>query len=146
MRTLALDISLKTGWACGAEGNLTFGTRDFSGLSGDYAVVGRRFAAWLNELLTKFEPGDLVIERPFLRNEGVSYLLGGMAWEAHRAAEIRNIPRKDYAPVSIKKFITGNARAKKTEVMEAVRGRGYAIMDDHQADAVALLLLHEASA
>jgi len=140
---LSLDISLNTGWACGAKGNLTFGTRDFNGVSGDYAVLGRRFRAWLNGLLTEKEPTDLVIEKPFLRHQGPSYLLTGLVWEAHRAAELRNIPRHEIRPISIKKFITGNGRAKKPEVMAAVRGKGYPITNDHEADAVAMLLLHE---
>lgn len=141
---MALDISLVTGFAIGTGGQLAFGTQDFSGFNSDYAVVGRKFRNWLNGLLTEYEPTDLAIEKPFLRNEGVSYLLGGLVWEAHRAAELRNIPRTEWPPITIKKHITGNARAKKPEVMEAVKAKGFNITNDHEADAVALLLLHEA--
>lgn len=142
---LALDISLVTGFAYGTEGNITFGTRDFTGVSSDCAVRGRRFRSWVCDLLTKYEPSEIVIEKPFLRNEATTFLLGGLVWEAHRAAELRNIPRDDtHTPNSIKKFIADNGRAKKWEVVKAVRERGYKVTNDHEADAVALLLLHEA--
>lgn len=141
---LALDIALKTGFAYGAEGQVTFGTRDFTGLAKDNAVRGRRFRHWLCELMTEIEPQKLVIEAPVYfsgQRGGATALLHGLAWEAHRAAELRGIPRKEVYPVSIKKFITGNARAKKPEVMRAVMNRGYQITNDNEADAVALLLL-----
>lgn len=142
---LSLDISLNTGYAYGTEGKISFGTRCFHSFSGDYAVLGRRFSGWLNTILTQVEPTDVVIEKPFFhpKKPGVAEMLHGMVWEAHRAAELRNIPRTMYPPITIKKFITGSGRAKKPEVMTAVRNKGHLITNDHEADAVALLLLHE---
>ena len=141
---LALDISQKsTGFAYGTSQNLDFGTRCFDGVSGDLAYLGRCFRGWVAGLMTEHEPEIVVIERPFLRNESTSYLLGGMVWEAHRAAEIRNIEREMYAPITIKKFITGSGKSEKSEIVKAVRERGYPVTNDDEADAVALLLLHE---
>lgn len=142
MKTLALDISLNTGWACGDEDNLVFGTRMFQAHSHDNAVLGRRFRNWLCEMLTEHEPDAVVIEQGFYRYGGPTTLLWGLIWEAHRAAELRNIPRHEYTPITIKKFITGSGKAKKPDVMAAVRNKGHRITNDHEADAVAMLLLH----
>lgn len=139
---LALDISLKTGFAYGAGADsIRFGTRDFTGVSPDNAVRGRRFNRWLCELMTEIQPHDVYIEKGFYKNGlPTTALLWGLNWEANRVAEIRNIPRAEIIPASIKKFITGNGRATKEQVMEAVRARGYGIGNDHEGDAVALLL------
>ncbi len=139
---LALDISLNVGWALGTEGNLTFGTRTFQAYSHNPALCGRHFRRWMMEFVTEHEPTDIIIERPFFRGVN-SWLLSGLAWEVWRVAELRNLPMKDYHATSIKKHVTGSGRAKKPEVMKAIRERGYKITNDHEADAVGLLLLHE---
>lgn len=138
---LALDISLRTGFAYGAEAdNIRFGMRGFTAVEPDNAVRGRMFRQWLCELMTEIEPQELVIEKGFYRYGGPTELLWGLIWEAHRAAELRNIPRREVSPLSIKKFICGNHRAKKPEVMAAVKARGFNVLDDNAADAVSLLL------
>lgn len=142
---LALDTSLSTGWALGDEGVESFGTVCFKEYTHDYALVGRMFRRWLTKIMTEYEPTDLVLERPLYfpgARNGATYLLNGLAWEANRAAEIRGIPRHEYSPISIKKYITGDHRAKKPQVMSSVRALGHDIQDDNQGDAVALLLLH----
>jgi len=139
---LALDIALRTGFAYGnTPEDIQFGTRDFSGLSSDNAVRGRRFNRWLLELLTEIEPHDVYIERGFYKNGlPTTELLWGLTWEANRAAESRNIPRHMISPMTIKKSICGSGKAKKPEVMAAVKGKGFNVQDDNAADAVALLL------
>lgn len=139
---VALDISLNTGWATGAGGQIAFGTRIFSGSAGDDARVGRRFREWVNEFLDQQKPQTVVIERPFFRGDS-TWLLVGMAWEAHRAAEERGIPRFDYQPSTIKKFLAGDGRAKKPQMVQAARMRGYNVTNDHEADAIGLLLYHQ---
>lgn len=140
---VALDISLNTGWALGSKGAITFGTRIFSGHSGDDIRVGRRFRDWLEAFLDQHQPSAVVIERPFFRGD-CTWLLVGMAWEAQRAAEARGLPRFDYAPNTIKHFLTGDGRAKKPQMVQAARLRGYNVTNDHEADAVGLHLLHDA--
>lgn len=137
----ALDISLNTGWALGAGGEITFGTRIFSGYSGDDIRVGRKFRGWVDSFLDQNRPEILLIERPFFKGT-CTWLLAGLAWEAQRSAEERGIPRFDYSPMTIKKFMTGNGVAKKPEMVKAVRARGWNVTNDHEADAISLLLLH----
>lgn len=138
----ALDISLNTGWATGAAGVISFGTRSFSASAGDDARAGRRFREWVNGFLDEKKPAVLVIERPFFRGD-CTWLLVGLAWEAHRSAEERGIPRFDYQPSTIKKFLTGDGRAKKPQMVQAARARGFNVSSDHEADAIGLLLYHE---
>lgn len=143
---LALDTALKTGYAYGAGGDITFGTYDLSDFPSDNAVRGRMFRRFLVELLNELEPQDICIETPVHFRAGPNsgqqsgILLYGLAWEVHRAAELRNIPRHEVYPGTIKKFATGNGHAKKPEVIEAIINKGYAVEDDNQADAVAMLL------
>lgn len=139
---LALDISLYTGWAYGAGGNIAFGSRSFTAYAGNDIRVGRHFRGWVDAMLDEKKPEWLVLERPFFRGD-CTWLLVGMAWEAQRSAEERGIKCKDYAVQSIKKHMTGDGRAKKPDMMRAVRRLGFAVTNDHEADAIAILRLHE---
>lgn len=143
---LALDIATITGWARRTEDGIIFGTRDFSAVNHDHAVLGRRFHWWLADLITEQgHPSGFVIERPFFmqRSPEAGILLHKLAHEAHRVAEAHDLPRWEYTPGEIKRHVTGKYRAKKHEVMKAIRELGHKIRDENQADAVALLLLHE---
>lgn len=119
-----------------------FGSKSFSEFNNDYAAVGKEVRRWLGMMLTEYEPTELVIERPFLRNEGTSYLLGGIVWECHRTAHLRNIPRYEYPPSKVKSFF-GASGKNKTPIIESVKFRGYSPDNDDEADAIALLLLHQ---
>lgn len=140
---LALDIALQTGYAYGAGGDITFGTHDLREMPADNAVRGRMFRRWVAGLLDELEPHELCIEKPIFfhgARSGATTLLHGLAWEAHRAAELRNIPRHDVYPQTLKKHVTGNGHAKKDEVMEAVKTAGHNVQNDNEADAVAMLM------
>ena len=145
---IALDTSMKaTGFAIGdgTPENTVFGTKSFSSYKADYTVAGRKFAEWLGELIDMHKPAYVVMEQPILfggTRGGATVILNGLVWEAHREAEFNNIPRAEYAVSTIKKFITGNGKASKDEVIAAVRAKGFAVATDNEADAVAILLLH----
>jgi len=142
---LALDISLNTGVAIGAGGNLTFGSYCFRRYSKDCALLARGFGSWLNKLIEDNEFTSVAIERPFFspKTAKAGYLLNGMSWEAHKVAHYHGLPRSDYSPMTVKKFITGKGNAKKPEMMAVIKSMGYDIQDDNQADAVGILLMHE---
>jgi Holliday junction resolvasome RuvABC endonuclease subunit len=139
---LALDIALHTGWALNKGTAIRTGTEGFHAHQYDCAVLGRVFKDWLCDMITENRPKVIAIERPFFRGAG-SWHLSGMVWEAHRAAEMHKIPRFEYAPTSIKKFITGKGTAKKQDVMNCIRDRGYTFGSDHEADAISILLFHK---
>lgn len=140
---LSLDIAIKTGWAFGSKENLIFGTIDLSGRAGDVARVGRHLNLWLSKTIKERRPSILVIERPwFIQGETNGFSLANWVYEAHRVAEEIDLPRIEYGATETKKFMTGDGRAKKHQVVEAVRKKGYKVTNDNEADAVALLLLH----
>lgn len=147
MRIIALDIALHTGYAIGdgTVENTVFGTVSFHKFKKDSAVLGRRFSEWLGEKIEECAPGIIVVEKPFFRG-AASWALSGLVWEAHREAEFNDISRAEYAPTMIKKHVTGDGRAGKDEIITTIRNLGFSVKNDHEADAVGLLLLHKASA
>ena len=141
-----VDIALITGWGRRFEGEITFGTRDFSEYDYDTAVAARMMRGWFAEIMDKYEPSEIVIEQPFFhpKHPLTGARLYCLVHECHRAAELRNIPRSEYTPLEIKKFAVGRAyKVKKAEVMKAVIEMGHKIETEHEADAVALLLLRQ---
>lgn len=144
MRTLALDISLNTGWAFDDGEYIEGGTAAFQSYGKNYGAQGRVFRKWLTDLMKEKNVSCIVIEQSFFHKfrPGRDFLLNGLAWEAHRAADMADIPIYEYSPLTIKKYICGTARAGKTEVIEAVKALGYNPLTEHEADATALLLLH----
>lgn len=140
---LALDISkTNTGWAAGGYGTkITFGSRSFAGC-GARAIVLTRFAAFVERMIPLFKPKVLVIETPLLYG-GAPFLLIPMGAEADKIAYRHNIGFHQYMPNMIKKFMTDNHRASKEDMVFAAKSRGYKVNNDDEADAVAILLLHE---
>jgi len=137
---LALDIALNTGWAL-SDQKIHSGTQSFHAHQYDCAALGSAFSDWLSGMLSEHKPSAVIIERPFFRGPS-SWHLSGMVWEAHRAAHHFCIPRFEYAPTSLKKFIVGKGLAKKEVVVAKIKELGFTPANDHEADAIALLLLH----
>lgn len=140
---LALDISkTNTGWAAGGYGTeITFGSRSFAGC-GARAIVLTRFAAFVERMIPIFKPTVLVIEAPLLYG-GAPFLLIPMGAEAEKAAYRHNLGFHQYQPNTLKVFMAGTKKASKDDMVFAVKARGHQVNNDDEADAVALLLLHE---
>lgn len=148
MTIIALDISLNVGYAIGdgTPENTLIGTTEFHRWKDDIAVLGRKFSGWLGDTIGLYNPEALVIEKTIHHATKLNYrttqILNGLAWEAHREAEFCDMPRFEYAPATVKKSLTGTGRADKKAMIKAAREKGFRIETDHEADAVALLLLH----
>jgi len=143
---LALDIATVTGYARHTKDGIIFGTADFSAFNHDHAVKGRRLYWWLWDLIEEQgKPSIIIIEKPFFMqaNPMAGILLHKLCHEAHRVAQCLGIPRTEYTAGQIKTHITGNYRATKTDVIQAVEKLGHKIRNEHEADSVALLLLHK---
>ena len=144
MNILALDMATRTGWAIG-DGNqaLVYGTKDHGptlNFFGDWAAVYHYHHHWLVGLFDDHNIGRLVIERPFFRGKHYQFFAGLLA-VSHKAAFGYDISRTEVAPTQLKKAITGNGKATKAEMIEAVAALGYSPEDDNQADAIALLVM-----
>lgn len=132
---LALDPGERVGWATSGG---ACGTLDLSAVFKE--DVGRacdQFAAWLRPRLMHCRL--LVIERAFGRAAFTSTTPDGLTFVAHMEAWRHAVRRREATASQVKKAVTGSGRAKKAEVIAAVRALGYAPPTDHAADACALL-------
>lgn len=145
MIILTFDTSLSLGWASNQSGGVVHGTALFHNYTFDHAVLGRNLRDYANVRIEETKPDVIVIEAPFFhpKHPGPARLLNGLVWEIHRAAELYGLPRYEYTPNELKKHTTGNGWAKKAEMIEAVKKLGYKPNNDNEADAIALLLMHQ---
>ncbi len=75
-----------------------------------------------------------IIFYPCYTSERIRFFAVLTAW-----CEGENIPYKGVPVKTIKRFITGKGNASKSEVIEAVKGKGFIPQDDNEADALALM-------
>lgn len=99
----------------------------------------RNFAAWVGQMLDKYKPSIVGYEQAHHRGGYATELCVNFTGRIQEECARRNI---DYAKVhtaKIKKHITGNGRASKVDVIEAVKKKyyGIGIVDDNHADALA---------
>lgn len=151
--TLTLDLGTKLGWALRrADGRIESGTQDFSphGKEGEGARF-LRFRAWLHGLKYRLEIQDeeiglVVYERvdfiPRERTGPLAVHIWGGNWATVTAwAEHHQIPYRGVPVGTIKAQLCGNGRAKKPEIIKAVRARGFSPCNSDEADALAILLI-----
>lgn len=144
MNILALDTSVKsTGWAV-YDGEIDYGTRSFQEVAREgigplmSTVYGFVVAASMDGI-------DLIaIETPHMRGPS-TFPLMAMYNAVLLAAYDEQIPVIDRHSRTIKKFITGNGNAKKSDVVHVIKDRGFDVRNDDEADALALLsmVIHE---
>lgn len=144
MKILALDIATNTGWAVGGFGNpIIFGSRSFKNYAGHRAIMGSRFAVWLNQIIEEHKPTHMGIEAPLYSNGGAPQLLIPLTYEAEKAAVRHALDYAEFAPNTVKKFMTGSGRATKEEMIEEAKLFGLNPRNSDQADAIAVLKLRE---
>lgn len=142
--TLALDPGVRTGWAR-SDGAL--GTLDFTGRL--WGEVSAEFSAWLADQISEHGVREIVYEQVFVRHQATE-LASGLVWDALRLAHLYElqIPRSVSPQARCKAVGVPLSRMpaseRKRRVLEAVRARGWNAMNYHEADAVAVLLAHQA--
>ena len=101
-----------------------------------------RFRNWLNQLHADSETISAVYFEEVRRHAGTdaAHIYGGFlaclgAWCEEHAIAYQGVPVG-----TIKRFATGKGNADKAGVIDAMRARGYAPVDDNEADAIAILL------
>lgn len=144
MTVLAIDIGNDLGWALGnAVGPLEFGTFHGNG-STDLRVWLPCFNAPLQKLFTMCDA--IAVEKP--DTQGNSYygvrknmaLLGKIYEIAGYYPNVRSVD--EYGVSTAKKRLAGHGHADKDQMIAAARAEGYAVEDSHQADAIAILMVH----
>ena len=87
----------------------------------------------------------VIYERPFARGEHATRALWGLAGILEAVAMKYGFTALDVPPLSIKKWITGNAHAGKELMMIRAKELGYIGDNEHEADAFCLLKYAEAN-
>jgi hypothetical protein len=140
---LALDLGTATGWALHhLDGTITSGTEHFKPQRFEGGGMRfLRFKRWLTELKAVAEPVDAVYFEEVRRHVGVdaAHVYGGLMATLTAWCEHHGIPYQGVPVGTIKKHATGRGNAGKDEVIAAVRAKGHPVVDDNEADALALL-------
>jgi Holliday junction resolvasome RuvABC endonuclease subunit len=141
---LALDLGTSTGWALQAGDEfITSGTvslkhtRFYGG-----GMRFLRFRRWLEQLDIDAGPIEAIHFEEVRRHVGndAAHVYGGLlavlsAWCEEHLVAYQGVPVG-----TIKQFITGKGNANKAAVIAAVQAKGFAPVDDNEADAIAILL------
>ena len=140
---LAVDLGTTTGWALRtkdseiAHGYVSFKPQRFEGGGMRYL----RFKRWLGEI--KVIAGDIhsIYFEEVRRHMGVdaAHVYGGLMATLTTWSEHHNIAYQGVPVGTIKKHAAGKGNASKEEVISAMQAKGYAVTDDNEADALALL-------
>lgn len=144
---LALDVGTTCGWARSSGAN---GYAEFK-----YDDRGRalaNFSDWLEAEMDRERPTLLAIERPFGSVGYIHHLTMLMQGTAHAIAWSRKIDRTERTADQVRKALLGFARLPKNDdskaqrtrdldklVLAAVRARGFEAVNEHAADACALV-------
>ncbi|WP_353285195.1 crossover junction endodeoxyribonuclease RuvC [Wolbachia endosymbiont (group A) of Beris morrisii] len=142
MSILTLDLGKQTGWAILKDGVIQSGSENFHGsrFSGG-GMHFLNFRRWLNEMRERFSDIEAVYFEEVRRHLGTdaAHCYGGFYAVLTAWCEENNIPYQGVPVKTIKRFITGKGNASKSEVIEAVKGKGFFPQDDNEADALALM-------
>lgn len=72
-----------------------------------------------------------------------AHVYDGMLATLTAWCEAHGIPYRGIPVGTIKRFVTGKGNASKGDVIAAMRARGFAVVDDNEADALAILITAE---
>ena len=140
---MALDLGTTTGWAIReVQGNITSGTASFK--TGRFEGGGMpflRFKHWLTDLKATLGNIDAIYFEEVRAHKGVdaAHKYGGFVAHLTAWCEHHGIPYSGISVGTIKKHITGKGNAPKESVIAAVKNKGFAPVDDNEADSLALL-------
>lgn len=141
MRILALDCGRVTGWALLRAGAITHGSWDFAQ---DHAwsptAAGWSLQQRVADAITHYRPDLVLIERPFGASAAAMVESAGLSLAASIVAFGRDVHIEWMHPATVRKVAFGSGRMTKGAVMAAAIHRGHAPANDHEADAIAMLL------
>ncbi|BET35191.1 MULTISPECIES: crossover junction endodeoxyribonuclease RuvC [Wolbachia] len=138
MSILTLDLGKQTGWAILTDGVIESGSKSFHGSRFSRGgMCFLNFRNWLNSL----KDISAVYFEEVRRHLGTdaAHCYGGFLAVLSAWCEEHHVPYKGVNVKTIKRFVTGKGNASKSEVIEAIREKGFAPRDDNEADALALM-------
>lgn len=149
MNILALDLGTRTGWALlDKDGSVRSGSESFAAKRHD--GPGQRwlkFRAFLTE--TGRSTGELhavYYEEVKRHGPGVqaAHVYGGFVAHLQAWCEVNRVPLVPAGVGTIKKAWTSKGNASKAEMVAEAKARGFKVLDDNQADALAILFYAKA--
>ena len=146
---LALDLGTTTGWALSKDLEIRSGSHCFKPTPFDsYDCKYTRFKRWLVNLKAAFGDFDYIVYEAVRAHKGTmaGHTYGGFMAVLQMFADHHQIPYEGVPVSNLKKFTTGNGKASKLDMINAMEKKGHNPKDDNEADALALLywrLAHE---
>ena len=140
---LALDLGTTTGWASLIGGIVQSGRVSFRPSRYDGGGMRYlRFRRWLEQLDLDAGPIEAIYFEEVRRHLGTdaAHIYGGLLAVLTSWGEELGIAYQGVPVGTIKRFIAGKGNADKAAVIAAVRAKGFAPVDDNEADAIAILL------
>ena len=141
MRTLALDMGSRCGWAIGKAGEVCSGVWDIAPRRGE--SPGMRYLhlrAHLQHVRAAYPDLAAVFYEQAHHRGGAAteYAVGCVATVQAWCAE-HSLEHAAVHSATIKKHATGKGNASKDEMVASARARGHTPVDDNEADALGLL-------
>ncbi len=143
---LALDLGTKTGFALRRrDGGVAHGTEDFTPrASWAPGQKWQRFRSWLSATITAHNITQIAFED--VKRHGPGQVLAAHAYGGFRAmlemvADQHRVSLVPFGVGQIKKHWTGSGVAKKDAMVMQAKVRGFRVVDDNNADALAILHL-----
>lgn len=142
---LTFDISIKnTGWASGPiDGDPVCGSFSMDIKSQDLGKLSWTFSKHVSDLMTLFNPNNVVFEAPILQGKGqdAARALINLAGDVERICYgIGGIRPSDVHNQTLKLFFAGSGHASKGDMIARCSDFGWSPKNDDEADALALWL------
>ena len=139
---LALDLGTKCGYALRKrDGTLVHGTEVFTPrASWSAGQKWSRFSAWLSSTIV--EGGATVIAYEDVKNHAgvlAAHAYGGFLAMMEMVADQHNLTLQPVGVGVVKRSWTGNGAADKDTMIAQAKVRGFRVVDDNNADALAIL-------
>jgi len=138
---LSLDLGTTTGWALSHNGEIRSGSVSFKDTRFDSKDSRfTKFFRWLQNQRTHYGIESIVYEAVSAHKGTIAaHCYGGFMGALHMFGDKHEIPYEGVPVGTIKKFTTGNGKAFKKDMMNAMEKKGHRPRDDNEADALALL-------
>ena len=139
---LSLDLGMTTGWALAKGREILSGSQCFKPNhfdSNDCKFT--RFKPWLLNLKADYGDIDQIVYEAVRRHNGTiaGQTYGGFMATLQTFGDDHKIPYEGVSVGTIKKFVTGNGKASKLDMINAMEQKGHQPKDDNEADALGLL-------
>lgn len=143
-RILTLDLAASTGYAVGAPGDVPrFASHQFASTGDNYGRHQANARDWLSRLIFAEDPAMIGYEQPSIFGVTTPATVIKLCSYVSTLEELClpagfNIPVRQCNPAQLKKFWTGNGRAKKPEMVQQAHRFGFKVDNDDEADALAI--------